>query len=323
MVKPLNLKSYKVRATQFTDGTAKKQSEILDMMVSPGIVRGIRNSTGIKYLVDCFKSYVEGSYKYQFGQLALSLDQSNKFVRALINEPFIEDLEKSTNPLFKQAPKAVFDLSYLPQGGNPNYSTNLLTKFSSGADMCYFFGSGIIKSNKLVPPAARVSKLFYEKANAYDVVANASGYIDNVDGVEENFDDSDRKYLEQFNYNPIIKVGSGYTVYGNMTGQKANNSQRQIHNSELLAYIKETLYSMAKPEPFKKGTYSSYLSTEVSITSFMNDLALAQAIEANPVVICNASNNTAEVAKQRIRLIHIEYTPINALDKVVFDLQIN
>lgn len=322
-LKPFNLKSYKPREEQFVSGSGARQSEILDMMISPGIIKGLKNFDGIRYLIDGFKSFVEGSYKYQFGQLANSLDESNKFVRCILNEPFIEDLEKSVDPLFKQTPNGILDLMYLPEGGNKNYSTIFLTKFSIGAEKCFYYGSGLIKNDKIGVPAGLISNMFIIKNVPFDVVANTTGYIDDIDGIELNPDDLERKYMEQFNWNPIVKMKKGFTIYGNLTGQKAKSALQQIHNSELLAYIKESLYNMSKGEAFKKGTYDNYLSTEVEVTNFMEALVLADAIQPNPIVICNASNNTSEISKNKIKLVHIEFTPIDCLEKIVFDLTIN
>ena len=117
LIKAFNLVSYKPRVAQFTDGTASKQNEILDMMNNPAIVKGIKGTTGLRYVVDAFKSYVEPGYKYQFGELMTSLDDGNRFLRAIINEPFLSDLQKSVNPLFKQTPTSNFDMSYLFDGG--------------------------------------------------------------------------------------------------------------------------------------------------------------------------------------------------------------
>ncbi len=322
-VKPFGLVGYKPRLAQFIDGTATKQSEILDMMVSPGIVKGIKSTTGIRYVVDCFKSYVEPSYKSQFGSLMVSLDEGNRFVRAILNEPFMEDMQNSINPLFKQTPTGSFDWAYVPEGGNKTYSSKLLTKFNLGSDMSFFFGPGNEVGSVMKPLAALISNLFYSKTFAFDVVANSSGYVDGITKLESEIDDNERVFCEKFNYNPIIYFNGGNTIFGNMTGQKANTAQRQIHNSELLAFIKESLYNLSKGESFKKANYDDYLRTETESSNFMNNLALAGAIEANPIVICNASNNTPEIAKQKIKLVHIEYTPINALEKVVFDLKIN
>lgn len=317
-----NLNSYVPRIEQFTNGSNARQIEILDMMLSPGIVKGLKNFTGIRYIVDCFKSFVDGGYKYQFGQLAKTLDESNKFVRALINEPFIEDLEKSTNPLFKDSPSSVFDMKYLETGGNLQYSTNFLSKSATGAEMCFYYGS-ILEGNDEIPSAAQISNLFIQKTYAFDVIANASGYLDTVDGLPLNPDDIERKYMEKFKWNPFIKTTKGYTIYGNSTGQKNTTALSQIHNSELLAFIKESLYNLSRDDAFKKGTYNEYLATETEVQSFMNDLALSGAIQPNPIVICNASNNTPEISKQKIKLIHVEYFNIDALDKVVFDLNLN
>jgi len=322
-VTPFALSSYKARDAQFTNGTAARQKEILDVMLSPGIVKGLKNFDGVRYLVDAFKSYVEASYKSQFGQLVLELDKGNKFVRSILNEPFIEDLEKSTNPLFKQSPTSIFDLSFLPLGGNKNFSTVFLTKFTAGAEMCFFFGPGKLDGNNLMVQAAGVSNAFISKAFPFDVVANSSGYIDNVGGIEFNPDDTERGNFEKFRWNPIVKNSAGFTIFGNLTGQKDRTALQQIHNSELLAYIKESLFNLSRDEAFKKGLYNEYLATEIEVSSFFENLVLMGAIAPNPVVICNASNNTADISKQKIKLIHIEYTNIDSLDKVVFDLNLN
>ena len=283
----------------------------------------MKNFSGIRYVVDAFKSFIEGGYKSQFGQLAYELDKCNKFVRCIINEPFIEDLEKSTNPLFKQSPDNVFDLNYLKDGGNPSFSTKFLNKSTIGSELCFYFGSGIVEGPNVSVIAPKVSNAFIAKTFAWDVVANSSGYIDNITAIEINPDTTELKAMELFRWNPIIKKADGFTIYGNTTGIKTRSALQQIHNSELLAYIKESLFNMSQDENFKKGTYDEYLRLETQVQSFMDALALQGAIQPNPIVICNASNNTSEVSKQKIKLCRVEYFNIDALDKVVFDLQLN
>lgn len=319
-----NLKAYVKRNEQFTDGTATRQNEILDLMLSPSIKKGFKNLTGVRYLVDCFKSFIEVGYKYQFGELCYYLDkEANKFVRAIVNEPFIKDMARSSNPIFKQSADDVFDLSYVATGGNEQLSTKFLTKFEKGGEMCYFFGSVLDTDGKTeIPSSVYISNKFISKTYPWDVIANESGYLQ-INGIPLNPDDNERRALEKFHSNPIIKNKKGFTVFGNETGQLKRTSLSQIHNSELLAYIKESLYNMAIDEHFKKGTYNEYLQTEVKVKDFMDSLALQNAIEANPVVQCNFENNTKDIAKQKIKLIYIEYTNINALDKIVFDLNIN
>lgn len=320
---PTTLTAYIPRQEQFLNGTPSRQNEILDVMLETGIVKGLKNVDGLRYLVDCFKSFVEPGYKYQFGQLTVDLDKTNKFVRAIINEPFVEDLEKSTNPLFKDYPGGTFDFQkYLSDGGNSTYSTVFLSKFSLGSENCFYFGSESDEMENEYITSGKVSNLFYSKTNAWDIVANTTGYFDVFTGIPFNPDKDERKAMEAFSWNPIIKTNKGFTIYGNLTGQKNRTSLAQIHNSELLAYIKETLEQMSRDEAFKKGTYNEYLATEVEYQSFMNELALVGAVKPNPVVICSAVNNPEDVQAQKIKVIHVEYGNINGIEKVVFDLKL-
>lgn len=326
-LKPWLIESYKPRTAQFTDGTASKQNEILDMMNNPGIVKGLKSFKGLRYVIDAFKSFIEPNYKYQFGILMDTLDAGNRFVRAAINEPFLEDLQNSTNPLFKAAPgnQNVFDWTYVKTGGNTQYSSVFLTKFTVGSDLCFFFGPGNKVTETLTRPlAGLISNLFYAKKYDFDVVANASGYVDGITALEEPaIDDTDRASCEAFNYNPVIYLNSAYTIYGNKSGTKLPIANQQIHNSELLAFIKGSLYNMTTNEAFKKGNYDDYLRVETETKDFMTNLALLGAIEANPIVICNASNNDSETKKAKIKLVYVEYTAVNALEKTIFELQID
>lgn len=320
---PTMLSAYIPRQEQFLNGTPSRQNDILDVMLQNGIIKGLKNIDGLRYIVDCFKSFIEPGYKSQFGQLTSDLDKTNKFIRAIVNEPFVEDLEKSTNPLFKDYPGGTFDFQqYLENGGNSSYSTVFLTKFVLGGENCFFYGSESDELNNEFITSGKVSNMFWDKTNAWDIVANTTGYFNSLAGIPFNPDSIERKAMERFKWNPIIKTNKGFTIYGNMTGQKTPTSLAQIHNSELLAYIKESLEQMSRDEAFKKGTYNEYLSTEVEYQSFMNELALVGAIQPNPIVICSAVNNTDEVQKQKIKLIHVEYGNINGIEKVVFDLKL-
>jgi len=321
-LKHYTLESYKPVEEQFINGTSVRQSEILDIMNTPGIVKGLKDTNGLRYVIDCFKSYIENGYKYQFGQLMYTLDERNKFVRAILNEPFITDFLKSTNPLYKNSPSDdILNYEYIPIGGNPQYSTKLVDKFSIGSDMCFFYGVGDIINNVVTPLAGKISNLFYNKTLPFDIVANTTGYVAATE-LEEKVDDNDRKYLELFRFNPIVDF-NGITIMGNLTGQKKASKQQQIHNSELLAYIKYNLLILAKPDVLSKGgTYNDYLRTQTEVQAFMSGLVLSNAIESGFLVKCDPENNTPEISNYKIKLVKVEYTPYNATEKVVFDLNI-
>ena len=321
-IEPTTLNAYTPRKEQFIDGSSNRQKEILDMINNPGIVKGLTGVRGLRYVVDCFKSFVEGSYKSQYGQLMTTLDEKNRFVRFIGNDVFVKDLQNSTNPSFKDVLNN-FNLSYLQDGGNRDVSTKLLTKFATGDEFCFFFGPEKKINNIEVGIAGNISNLFYQKENAFDVVANTTGVVDGITELGYTFDDDERMYCEQFRYNPVIYLRNSYRIYGNLTAKASKTAQQQITNSELLAYIKENLYNISMTENFKRGTYDDYLRTETQCKEFMSSLVLAGVIDADFICECNTTNNTLEIRKQKIKLVHIEYTPVDVLEKVVFDLTIN
>ena len=324
-IKPTVFTSVKSSQDKFVHGKGGSLNKVLDLMIAPGIVRGVLGLRGIRYVVDCFRSNVEAGYKYQYVQLVKSLEENNKFVRAILNEPFIADMMLSTNPLFAQMPGGAFDLQYLLTGGNKAYSSKTLSKPADGGEFAFYFGPGYVEGNNVLRGvAARVSNLFYQKENAWDVVANLTGILEGIDQLEYNFTDDERAFLEKFSYNPVIQKGSTMRIFQNMTATpKRGSALKQIHNSELLAYIKESLYNLAANEAFRKGNYDDYLRLETQCKDIMSALVQAGAIEPNPVVICSEKNNTKDIRQQKVKLVHIEFTPIDAMDKVVFDLNIN
>lgn len=320
---PTNLVSYVPRPEQFVNGTAARQKEILDVLISPSIIGGLANYDGISYVVDVFKSFIEAGYKYQFGQLRVELDKCNRFVNCLINEPFIEDIEDSTNPLFRDSYQGALNLKdYLSQGGNPDFTTNFLTKFVTGADGCFFFGDDEVEGANTYPLAPKVSENFINKQFPWDVIANTSGVL-TLTGIAKNPTDDERIGMKNFRWNPVIKKKTGYVVYGNQTGVLGRSALSEIHNAELLRYIKESLYNISLDENFKKGTYEDLLSLEVEVQSFMDGLALQRALKPNPVVKCNAENNTEEIENAGITLVEVEYFNYKSRDKVVFSLKLN
>ena len=322
---PTELKGIKLREAQLINGSAARQSEILDVLNSPSIVKGFKNSTGIRYFVDVFKTFVETDYKNQFNTLVHTLDGCNKFTRALVNEPFVTDLGNSTNPSFRDA-VGTFSLTHLKNGGNVDNSTAFINKPRLAAEMVYYFGSGHLDATEnlqIVTPA--VSGLFITKSKPWSIVANSTGQLSGITTLEDNPDDTERKILENFGWNPIIKKKRDFVIYGDFTGMNSFKRRKAlsfISNSELLAYIKFELHNMSLDENFTKGSYSEYIKFETSVKNFMDGLALQVAIKPNPKVVCNFSNNTEDIQNAGIKLVTIEYYNLRTLDKVVFSLDL-
>lgn len=77
------------------------------------------------------------------------------------------------------------DISYSVTGGNTNYSTNFLSKFSTGSEMCFYFGS-VLEGQRRNSCCCRCFNLFIQK-HAFDVVCKSlTGYLDAIDGLPLN-----------------------------------------------------------------------------------------------------------------------------------------
>ena len=303
------LPAYKMREEQFVNGTPERQSSILDMMIAPNIVKGLKNSHSYRprYLVDAFKTFIEPAYKYQFGVLAKELsEKSTMFCRSIINEAFVEDMQKSKNPYFRVSPDKPFNTEFVETGGNKRLpGSNTYEKPKEGDKYCFYFGPGVTVNHFgqtiIAPPAGLVSKAFVDKYTSmfpYSIVANTSGIISGsgVSGVEVDFDQEDRDSLERVGYNAIIReLGKGLMIYGNNTGQyRTKTSMSKIHVSELIAYIQEQMLAITRDYVFKVNDYQNRLEVKKRADAVMN-----QVLDNGGVLYfenkCDASNNTIEI----------------------------
>ena len=321
-VKLTTLEGYSPREEQFANGTSTRQDGILSVMLSPSIVGGLSKYSNVGFLVDTWKSFVEPNYKHQYGKLILAMEDCNRFYTAILNEPFIDDLEESQNPLFKDSPNGDLRLDrFLANGGNPDYSTQFLTKLVEGAESCFFYGCDNLDEPNVYPLASTISNLYINKELPWDIVANQNGILP-IGGLALEPSVPERKAMEMFRWNPILKVKSDFCIYGNSTADRNNGALRHIHNSELLKYIKTELYNLSLKEGFSKGTYDELLALETEVQSFMNGLALQRAVRPNPVVKVLAVNDD-ETENAGIKLVEVEYYNYKTLDKVVFSLKLN
>lgn len=325
-----NLSGFKLKDSQLYNGTLERQNEILDVMNDPSIIQGLKNAYGVRYFVDVFKSFIEPAYKVQYNRLVSTLDESKVFTRAIVNEPFISDLSKSINPSFKDAVGDTRTLKlakYLPTGGNIDVSTKFLSKPTIAPEMVYYFGSEETDGYNETPIAHIVSELFISKDKPWSIVANSTGILNGISNLALDPDEEERRAMENFGWNPIIKKRNNnqFVVYGDFTGNNAFKKRKAlsfISNSELLVYIKNELLNMSLDEGFKKGTYEDYVRFETEVNTFMEDLALQSAIKPNPIVKCDFENNTADVQNAGIKLVTVEYYNFQTLDKVVFSLNL-
>lgn len=303
------LPSYKPRANQFTNGTATQQSRILDVMNLPNMVKGFKNAQNLRfrYIVDAFKTFIEPSYKNQYSRLVQELsEKSTMFCRAILNEAFIEDMGSSINPYFKNSPSGSLETKFIMEGGNkllPN--SNRYTKPKDGDVYSFFFGPGVRVNHQgtetLAPIAGLVGKAFLDKYTnrfPYTITANNSGVINgaNVIGIETDFDQDDRKYLEHVGYNAVISDDRrGLLIFGNNTAQThIKTDLSKIHVSELVAFIQEQMLAIMKDYLFEWNDYQNRLEIRKRADAVMLQILSNRGIYWFEN-ICDGSNNTQDV----------------------------
>lgn len=303
------LNSYTLRKEQFVDGTAKRQNEILDVMLESSMKKALCNRDLEKfvYIVDPFKTYIEPNAKYQFAEIG----KARMTVDTISSMPFMEDFENSTDPYFQDSVGGEFNPKYIASGGNLQLPyTNSFSLPDSAPSHIWFFGPGlkVLDSGEsfVMPAAPVVSNNFankYRGGNVYDIIVgpgvgsiSGKGIVD----VEYKFNPSndgtgDLDILEPFGYNPIVNKSTGLQIYGNRTAQnKIETTLSLIHAREILKYIQLQMIEMLEPFVGKYRTVQNRLIIKTKADEICQPIFLAGALYDFNNIIDN-TNNTDEI----------------------------
>lgn len=326
---PMTLKSYKARNSQFIDGTAERQGNILDVLLDKPIKDALSNRdlTSWNYIVDAFKSYIEPNIKYQFKEIA----ESRIIARALYNMPSITDFSRSTNPYFSNEIGGALDVKFITSGGNLQLPYNNSFSIPS-INGWYAYGFGpnltISGSTKTMPPAAVISNAFQRKhlnGKPYLILAGPTdGAIReiNISGVEHVFNETndgkgDRDYLDPFGYNVIVHKASGLQIYGNKTSQNTVSTPvSAIHSSEVLMFVQQRINLLLETFVFKLNNSQNRLTIKQQADSICDEPLNAGAISGFVNVI-DRSNNTDEIIANKIGILDTTLFDANGMEILV------
>lgn len=325
----LNLKAYKARPQQFLDGTAARQSQVLDILTQKSIKDAFANRdlASWNYIVDGFKSYIEPNIKFQLKDIA----EARIIARAIYNMPAIADFQRSTNPYFSETIGGNFEAKYITTGGNlelPNNNTFSLP--STNGFYAYGFGPNLplSGSSKTMPPAAAVSNEFQRKHIAGKPFKILAGPVDGairargIAGVEYTFNESndgmsDRDYLDPFGYNVIVNKASGLQIYGNKTSQNTVNTPvSSIHTSEVLMVIQERIGSMLENFVFALNNSQNRLTIKQQADSICQEALGAGAISGF-INVMDRTNNTDEIISNRLGILDTTLFDANGMEILV------
>jgi hypothetical protein len=319
--------------------------KIYEMLNDKGIRRGLLNNDSIdfRYIVDTMAYVLKDQCGGKIHLANLALDK--KHCTALINAPSMTQFAQSDAPFFGEYwdramgdPRPTFDTAYIPQGGNQDLvypadtESFTLPDFENGADhigvFAPFFKYADGQRTILVPPAADISNTFMNKftgGDPYKTVANMNGIIDNyqITGMEYDFDETDRGYLEPFGINPIINRNGNIVIYGDRTAYQIVNSDLSfLHVRELLNTIQISCKAVLDDYVFTYNipTTRAEIITRINpILSAMKDSGALVKYE----IECDDLNNDKEVIDNKFCIVDIGVWISQNMEKIVVPITLN
>lgn len=318
-------------ASNLEEGVEK----IYSMLNDPGILRGLTNPDMINY------RYVIDSMGYGLrpnmgGKSYLSkLAMKRGKCTAILNAPSITQFANSTDPCFCNTyipgveGKPVFSTEWIPEGGNPDMQRSFqfsLPSEDQGSKYAAVFGPylkyNVGGKNILVPPAADVANVLIRKfqgGDPYVIAANMNGILSNTNlgGVEYEFDQTDREYLEPFGYNSIINRNNNIMIYSNRTAyQTIKSDYNYLHVRELLNTIEIEIDAILQNYVFDYNNAITRMAIVQAVTPVLQAIQDSGAIY-NYSIVMDSTNNTEEIINDAFAIIDIGVEFAKGTEKII------
>ena len=302
------LKGVALRKEQFVNGTAARQNEILSQLLSGGVYRSLMDPKQIKwrYVVDPFKTYIEGNAKYQFAKIC----NDSKRAIAFSSLPTKYDMMTSTDPHFKASASGPIEAEYMAAGGNMELPYSKLFSFAGqdyGAPFIGYFGNvrynnGI--DDMVIPATGIISNAYMRKhmeagKHVWDIVAGslwpiAGEGVTDIDLFVSQGQGSDLDYLEPAGWD-CLQIDNGViTILNDHSAQVSYESAfSYLDNLELLIYVADGIEPYLDAKRFKRNTAAARLDVKTKADAFMEQILSAGGIVSYENV-CDTSNNDEE-----------------------------
>ncbi|WQJ53950.1 MAG: tail sheath [Wendovervirus sonii] len=310
--------------------------KIYGMLNDEGIRRGLLNNqmVNFRYVVDSM-SYGLGDELG--GKVELSkLAYDRKKTTAVLNLPSARQFATSSNPYFCDTympgidAKKPLNTKYIPEGGNTEMGATMIFSLPSvehGASFTACFWPNVIYTENgktiSVPPAADVTNVLNRKFtglnNPYCICANQTGILENkyITGLEFYADIKDREYLEPFGVNTIIKEDGNIMIYGNQTAyQSVKSDLNKLHVRENLNTAEIECENVLKKYNFLYNTPAVRANITQLLTAPLQVMKTSGAL-LNFEIICNETNNTAEVIEADSCIVEVNLWVNHGMEKIV------
>ena len=302
-------------------------SNLMERLASPDMI-------DFRYVVDTFNGCIS-PMNYPKTYLTL-LAKKRQQCLAFINAPSMTEFANSTDPRFSNMPTDAnplpdVDTYYISTGGNldlnPSF-TYYLPDEENGSKYCGFFAPylTLLENGKRinVPPAVYVSNLYVQKhynGEPFKIVAGVRrGVLSDAKytGMEFDFQQSDRDYLEPMGINPIIHIPNvGPTIYANKMGyQKSASAFNSLHVRDVLITIESDIKAILKNYIFEYNNEQTRIEIKNRVDAYLAKVQTLEGIYTYEVRM-NEVNNPDEVINANMGIIDIYVVPQHGLEKVV------
>ena len=335
---PTYLPGFKVTSFHTPDGSDTQLAKILGMLdpANSGLSEGLssRHIIAFRYIIDTFNGGLQTqSYpKNIVTKLALKRQKC----MAIMNAPSIQKFIDSTDPRFTELPtqtdpKPILQTRYIADGGNlslsPSYTYSLPDEENGSKFSGWFSPFLVIKENNknfTIPPAADVSNNFIRKfinGQPYSIVAGPRrGVLSNplLTGLEYDFSDTDRGYIEPMGWNPIVfRRGVGYMIYGNQSAyQRTPSAFNNLHVRDLLITVEEAIEDILGNFIFEFNDASTRLQIKSMVDAYLDNVRSGGGIYAFATIM-DESNNTPDIIDQNFAIIDVGIEPSRGAQKFI------
>jgi hypothetical protein len=140
----------------------------------------------------------------------------------------------------------------------------------------------------------------------------------NIVGVEYDFTDEDRGYLEPFGINPILKrKGVGVVIFGNQTAyQQVNSAFNLVHVRDLLISIENDVQEILANYLFDFNEDSIRLEIKTLVDNYLDGVRSGGGIYAYQTIM-DSSNNTPAIIDMNMGIIDIIIEPARGIHKFI------
>jgi hypothetical protein len=335
---PTYLPGFKITSYHLPNGSNSQLAKILGMLdeANSNLPEALssRHIIAFRYIIDTFNGGLNTqSYPKN---IVTKLAKKRQKCLAIMNAPSISQFVASTDPRFTELPsqtdpKPLLKTQYIADGGNltlgPSFTYSLPDE-DNGAKFSGFFAPFLVirenNKNFSIPPAADVSNNFIRKfinGQPYSIVAGPRrGVLSNpkLVGLEYDFSDKDRDYLEPMGWNPIVfRRGIGFMIHGNQSAyQKTPSAFNNLHVRDLLITVEEAVEDVLANFLFEFNDASTRLQIKSIVDAYLDGVRSGGGIY-DFATIMDESNNTPDIIDQNFAILDIGIEPARGAQKFI------